>query len=135
MCNRQAMSVPHVAADRACSSGQVFNNDSLPERGFHAVGQDAAQRVGRAACRKRYNNGNRACGKRLGPREAGGERDAGRAGGQAQNIAAWKCHAIASPNCAKRQTASQNRLDHLPAEGSLAAVALFRNAGLFRWQL
>src|SRR5215468_9257417 len=85
-----------VAADRACSSGQVFNNDSLPERGFHAVGQDAAQRVGRAACRKRYNNGNRACGKRLGPREAGGERDTGRAGGQAQNIAAWNCHGIAS---------------------------------------
>jgi hypothetical protein len=85
-----------VAADRAGSSGQIFNNDGLSERGFHAVGQYAAQRVGRAACRKRHNDSNRACGKGLGPREAGGERDAGRAGGQAQNIAAWKCHAIAS---------------------------------------
>ena len=92
-----------VAADRAGGSGQIFNNDSLPERGFHAVGQDAAQRVGRASCRKRHNDSNRARGKGLGPREAGGERDAGRAGGQAQNIAAWKCHGIASPSCAKRK--------------------------------
>ena len=48
-----------VAADRAGSSGQIFNNDGLSERGFHAVGQYAAQRVGRAACRKRHNDSNR----------------------------------------------------------------------------
>src|SRR5262249_57570769 len=52
-------------ADRGAGSGNVFDHHGLTEGGLHGLGQDATQRVERAAGRERHDDGHRLGRKRL----------------------------------------------------------------------
>jgi hypothetical protein len=78
--------------DVAARAGHVLDDDRLPERGPHALAEEARDRVGRPAGRIRHDHRDRTRGIGLGRRDPRHDRERGSARCQMEKLSAGKFH-------------------------------------------